>query len=429
MLIDFTVANYRSIKDPVTLSAVEAASARGKARGDGSKRTIKSDAEIAAPRPVEGRGIALLPVLGIFGANASGKSNVVRALNDLLCLMASPQADWGGLRRLIPFRLDAGSAQHSTKFELRVMAGDAIYTFNLEASPERVFGEKLTYLPLRARSDQLLYKRQWVENEGRYRWSNGKSFAGPHTQLQPGLKENQLFVTLMVKQVGVQIVNSFAGWVGDYWAGITLGEEDSDHQTASMVAHNNSHWRGRILDFIRGFDTGVSDMEVRQRDDQPGRLTHQYEVVVHHETAHGRVAWPLEEESTGTQRLFGIAPKVVYALGTGRLIVVDELGSNIHPRITRHMVRMFQEESTNPLRAQLIFTSHDNTLQRNQLLRRDQIWFTQKRRDGSTELYPLSDFRVRNDLAIDRAYLDGRFGAVPLLPDAEDAPVPAESAG
>lgn len=106
---------------------------------------------------------------------------------------------------------------------------------------------------------------------------------------------------------------------------------------------------------------------------------------------------------------------------------MDELGSNIHPNITREIIRWFQSEKTNPKRAQLIFTSHDNTLQRANLLRRDQIWFTQKRADGSTELYPLSDFRPRNDLAIDKAYLEGRFGAVPILPDEEGMLQSAES--
>ncbi len=101
-------------------------------------------------------------------------------------------------------------------------------------------------------------------------------------------------------------------------------------------------------------------------------------------------------------------------------LIIDELGSNLHPNIVHNIVQLFQDKQTNPNRAQLIFTSHDNTLQRNNLLRRDQIWFTQKRRDQSTELYPLSDFKVRNDLAIDKAYLDGRFGAVPFISDEDD---------
>ena len=105
---------------------------------------------------------------------------------------------------------------------------------------------------------------------------------------------------------------------------------------------------------------------------------------------------------------------------SGCTVILDELGSNIHPNINRKIVRLFQNPKTNPKRAQLIFSSHDNTLQRDNLLRRDQIWFTQKRSDQSTKLYPLSDFKVRNDLAIDRAYLDGRFRAVPFIPDDDD---------
>ncbi|WP_375495376.1 ATP/GTP-binding protein [uncultured Nostoc sp.] len=127
-----------------------------------------------------------------------------------------------------------------------------------------------------------------------------------------------------------------------------------------------------------------------------------------------------DEESLGTQRLFSLVFLIVVVMNIGGLIIVDELGTNIHPNIVRSIIRIFQNPKTNPKNAQLILTSHDNTLQRNNLLRRDQIWFTQKRSDQSTELYPLTDFHVRNDLAIDKAYLDGRFGAVPFLPSEEE---------
>jgi uncharacterized protein len=129
----------------------------------------------------------------------------------------------------------------------------------------------------------------------------------------------------------------------------------------------------------------------------------------------------------GTQRLFDLAFRIHIGLSFGTLTIIDELGSNIHPNITRAIVKMFQNPKTNPNRVQLIFTSHDNTLQRGNLLRRDQIWFTQKRDDQSTELYSLSDFKVRNDLAIDKAYLAGSFGAIPFLPsDEEFIPVAEE---
>jgi AAA15 family ATPase/GTPase len=165
------------------------------------------------------------------------------------------------------------------------------------------------------------------------------------------------------------------------------------------------------------FDTGLSDIEIKRSESSE----HDYfQVYALHRTEDGEVRWLFEDESMGTQHLFRISFSIQFAILFGDLLIIDELGSNIHPNITRAIVRLFQNPKTNPKRAQLIFTSHDNTLQRNNLLRRDQIWFTQKRADQSTELYPLSDFKVRNDLAIDKAYLDGRFMAVPFIPDEEE---------
>jgi AAA15 family ATPase/GTPase len=178
---------------------------------------------------------------------------------------------------------------------------------------------------------------------------------------------------------------------------------------------------------IRQFDTGISQIEIEKIESNGNETNENFTVWVWHEVNGHRVRWPIQEESTGTQRLFGLSYWMLVVLRYGGLAMVDELGSNIHPNITRSIIRLFQSEKTNPKRAQLIFTSHDNTLQRANLLRRDQIWFTQKRADGSTELYPLSDFRPRNDLAIDKAYLEGRFGAVPILPDEEEMLQSAES--
>jgi uncharacterized protein len=138
-----------------------------------------------------------------------------------------------------------------------------------------------------------------------------------------------------------------------------------------------------------------------------------------HQTTEGKtVKWLFEEESLGTQRLMILALRMLSSMisHVGGLTIVDEISANIHPNISREIIKMFQNPQFNPNHAQLIFTSHDNTLQQRNLLRRDQIWFTEKSKDHSTILYPLTDFKVRNDLAIDKAYLDGRFGAVPILP-------------
>ena len=179
----------------------------------------------------------------------------------------------------------------------------------------------------------------------------------------------------------------------------------------------------KARDLLLKFDTGLYDIEIRETKD----AENSYQIYALHKTEDTKIiSWKFEEESMGTQKLFDLACRVQLMFLLGSLVIADELGSNIHPNITREIVKLFQNPETNPNHTQLIFTSHDNTLQRNNLLRRDQVWFTQKRPDQSTELYPLSDFKVRNDLAIDKAYLDGRFGAVPFISDEDKEPTNSE---
>ena len=172
---------------------------------------------------------------------------------------------------------------------------------------------------------------------------------------------------------------------------------------------------------LKLFDTGVHSLEVKKQEgDEPDDA--KYSLTAIHKMGSRDVHFPFSQESTGTQRLLGLADAVIDALDNGSLLLVDELGSNIHPRIARRLVKWFQNSETNPNKAQLFFTSHDNTLWRNQLLRRDQIWLTKKVEDGSTKVYPLSDFKQRNDKAIDKAYLEGLYGGVPILPFDEAEP-------
>ena len=178
--------------------------------------------------------------------------------------------------------------------------------------------------------------------------------------------------------------------------------------------------QNKVKELLQKFDTGIDNIEIKELSDLASGHA-QYEVWVTHQTKAGEVKWLLSQESLGTQKLFELATKMFVKFEIGGFMLVDELGFGTHPKINQEIVRLFQDKKINKERAQLIFTSHDTTLLSKGLLRRDQIWFTQKREDGSTELYPLSDFAgIRNDLVIDKAYLDGRFGAVPFLPDKEE---------
>lgn len=425
MLVDFTVENYRSIKEPVTLSAVAQKQSTRKTSATSKRKGVKSDHEIAPGYHVEGWDMEILPVLAIFGANASGKSNVIQALDYLLLIMTHGIQE-SVIQRILkyakldPFKLDKNSSKQPTKFELRTLFDNKIYTYSLEINQNRIISEKLDYALHKTKRTRRLFHRQWDENSKKFIWKTGDDFAGPHNQLKRNIRENESFISILIKLEVVQI-QSLIDWIQDRLIGIHLGNEEFDlFQIMSMEFIDNSSFDELIEDVVKivhKFDTGISRIEIKKKPEDEL----DYNIYAVHKTYEGNeISWNFDEESLGTQRIFNLAFRMVLALDSGELTIVDELGTNLHPNIVKSIIRMFQNPKTNPKNAQLIFTSHDNTLQRNNLLRRDQIWFTQKRPDHSTELYPLTDFHVRNDLAIDKAYLDGRFGAVPFLPSDEE---------
>ena len=400
MLIDFTVENFRSLKDAATLSAV---AQTGRA-GNGEEKTAPAFA-------VSGRDFELLPVLGMFGANASGKSNVLAALETMLSLMAEEMTT---LETIKPFRLSEVTATSPTQFRLRLALNSIIFTYTLSLTPQRILEERLDQMRPASKRNSLLFSRNWDERTQRYVWKNGEEF-GVYRQLQESIKQSETFLCLITARFNVDVLHALSLWLKSRWSG--QGQEVFDHTVSVWkFADSNLKAKKRVVQMIRQFDIGLSDIEL----DAPRMSGFGLKLIAVHQSGGNPVRWSFDEESLGTQRLFGLISKVVSCLDTGTLMLEDELGSNIHPHISEEIVRLFQNPVTNPKRAQLVFSSHDTTLQQQNLLRRDQIWFTEKRPDGGTELYPLTDFKTPRDLAIDKAYLDGRFGAVPILPDTED---------
>lgn len=426
MLVDFTVENYRSIKEPVTLSAVAQKQSTRQKSQNSKRHRVKLDHEITPGYHIEGWDIDILPVLAIFGANASGKSNVIQALDYLLFMMLEGIQETVRNQQIFkyakldPFKLDDISENYPTKFELRTVFNNDIYTYSLVLNQKYVVSEKLDYAISKTKRHRRLFSRQWDDVNQKFIWKTGDDFSGPHNQLQKSIRENDLFISTLAK-LEVDKIKSLVTWLRLKWDGINLGTEQLDisyiaalHDAKFFPFKKLLH---KALEIVKNFDTGLSDIEIEKKSEE----YFDFNISAIHEKSNGqKISWSFDEESLGTQRLFSLAFRIVEALELSGLVLVDELGTNLHPNIIRNIIKIFQNPKTNPKNAQLIFTSHDNTLQRNNLLRRDQIWFTQKRPDQSTELYPLTDFHVRNDLAIDKAYLDGRFGAVPFLPSNEE---------
>jgi uncharacterized protein len=417
MLIDFTVENYRSIKGPVTLSAVAQGRKAGTApKGKGRPR-IKPDHEIAPGYPVEGWDFELLPVLAIFGANASGKSNVVKALDDFLTFVAlgdirsDSLSNLSNLDKFIPFKLDSENSAAPTRFEIRVLIQEGIYTYSLILNQEQILSERLEYARANSKRNRRLFHRDWNKDTRKFEWKNGENFKGPHTKLEPILSEREPFSSILRR------INPkwYPKWLENHLA---LPAYESHvsllTKSPSLRERFKEEW-SKALETVKQFDTGLDNITL---EEDGGR----WSLHAYHNTEKEKIRWLFTEESMGTQRLFELVFRIHIGLSLSTLTIIDELESDIHPNITRAIVEMFQNAKTDPKSPppQLIFTTHETTLLRSNLLRRDQIWFTQKSSDASTQLYSLSDFKVRNDLAIDKAYLGGIFGAVPFLSSDEE---------
>lgn len=408
MLIDFTVENFRSIRKPVTLSLVEVSPRKVRQQGAKRKRAVPTDEQISPALVVPGWDIKLLRAVGIFGANASGKSNVIRALANLIDALTLGRDDQLAGDPWQPFLLDSESSECETSFQLRVADSWAgavgVWTYRLSLGGDSI-GSEVLLLDVPGFDQKELFCRSRHPELTRFHALVPNSVADAERTLAPHVP----LIKYVAKTLNIDVFSGFVNWLRKAY--VELDERAVRAAYASRVlAQRMPGLAEKIVELLRNFDTGISRLSLAE-DDNRRRV----QVLVHHDAPNGEIQWDLEQESAGTQRLFSLSGPVLVGLASGGLTVIDEFGANLHPHITRRIVELFQNPETNPKGAQLIFNSQDATLLANHLLRRDQVWYTQKRPDGSTELYPLSDFKPRNDLAIDLAYLDGRFGAVPFL--------------
>lgn len=230
MLIDFTVSNYRSVKDPVTLSTIAQSGRTSSASSKSSIRKIKSDNEIATTFPVTTHGFELLPAIGIFGANASGKSNVLSAFDEFLSLITFGSNDRENslhLRRFVPFRLDKANLNSPTSFRLRIAREEKIFTYSIQLNQERIISEKFEYIPAppKRKSSRLIFSRQLNEDNVTYTWENGVDFGNFYAEIEATIQEYEPFIAFVAKRLKVPLIDGFSDWVAIRWPGTTLGLE------------------------------------------------------------------------------------------------------------------------------------------------------------------------------------------------------------
>jgi hypothetical protein len=419
MLIEFSVANYRSFKNRVTFSMV-AAPIKSK-----DKSLDENNVFEVRPR------LNLLTSAAIYGANASGKSNFVSAMRFMreFVLSSTEETRARGRINLDPFRLSAETSGKPSRLEIVFMAAGVQYRYGFEADRERVHREWLYHVP--TIREARLFEREGDEVRLSEAFREGKGLAEK-------TRPNALFLSV-VAQFNGRTAKIIANWFLDLEVISGLDDRWLRFMTESLFS--DPQRLAEVTYFIKTLDLSIDDLRLeldqqainRFRSEFPDlfqageerKFPGLYQIKTAHRT-YNMIGQPSdtvfldldEHESEGTRKLFALAGPLLSTLGFGSVMIADEFDARLHPLITRRLVEAFNSHESNPLHAQLVFTTQDTNLLDNSLLRRDQIWFAEKDNYGATDLYSLAEYKgVRNDASYEKDYIRGRYGAIPYLGD------------
>lgn len=415
MLIEFSVGNYRSFKDRVTFSMV-AANLVSKEKSIDINNTFEIDEELK-----------LLKSAAIYGANASGKSNLARALSFMKWFMVNSSKETQSTDEINvePFRLSTETEGKPSYFELAFLMDGRKYRYGFEVTQERVISEWLFYVPnIRETS---LFERQLDSIK------SSKVYNADGVQQRT--RSNALFLSVSA-QFNVEIAERILEWLTDK-LNIISGLHDGSYLNYTVKCFMDD--KADIVQLIKKLDLGISDIQVEQEDfttdllpdEMPDELKKLIvkagggkatSIGISHRKfdADGNYKsieeFDLEShESEGTKKVFVLAGPLVTALKEGEILIIDEFDARLHPLISLAIVKLFNSKEANPNNAQLIFMTHDTNLLSNKIFRRDQIWFTEKNRYSATDLYSLAEYKIRNDASFESDYIKGRYGAIPYI--------------
>lgn len=414
MLVEFRVENFRSLREEQVLSLV---ASKDKTLQD--THTVSTGLK-AAP--------SVLRSAAIYGANASGKSNLIKALQYMRGVVAESATviQPGQTFAVQPFRLDAQSAKEPTAFEVTFIIDGVRYQYGFSMTPQRIVSEHL--LVYKAFKPQRWYERRYDAHTGKDVYDFGPGLKGPKNLWEGATRPNALFLSMAV-QLNSDALRPVFDW---FVNGLVIFNEQAQlSPQVSIQMLQQAEGRRQICDFLSAADISIADIEVVTRK-VPGQAVHfdlvagktevrseeveEHQLRFSHVTEQGRAVFDLMDESNGTRNLLFLTGPVLDILRKGLTLVIDELDTSLHTLLVRELVRLFHRPEINTGGAQLIFTTHDTSLlDAPDLFRRDQIWFVEKDRDQASELVSLSEFSPRKNEALERGYLMGRYGGIPFL--------------
>jgi uncharacterized protein len=420
MLIDFSVTNYGMVLEQQTLSML-AATAHNELPGN----TFAMQPE---------KGPHLLKAASLYGPNASGKSTLIKALNFMKdCVLTShTETQRDEPIDVQPFKLTAESRAADSEFEVNLVEGGVRYQYGFKCNQERFTEEWLFAFP-KGRPQKWFHRVFDVKNKkDEYKFSPLFESESRYHAWQADTRPNALFLSKAIHSNSDQLLPVF-NWFKQRLRIIGLNRRGLVGYTLKECDDHRK--KQRIIDFIAAADIPIVDIEIERKiielNDLPKGMPDEVredfvkkvnegggmaEVIFIHQDSKTkeRINFDLDEESEGTQRLFALAGPFLDIIDTNRILVIDEIDSSLHPMLVHQLVAEFHRLSDK--QAQLIFTAHDTSLLNLDLLRRDQMWLFKRNAQQASEWYSVSDFGgVRKDESIERKYLGGRYGAIPVL--------------
>lgn len=413
MLVELSVANFRSLRDQQTFSLI---------KGKGS--------ELQETNSFKANSMELLRSAAIYGPNAGGKSNFLLALQAMkrVVLESATSMQRGDQLPVMPFRLDPGTRLQPSEFEVIFIVDGVRYQYGFAATAERIHEEWLLAYP--KHRAQRWFARVWNAKGEQYHWEFGSHLTGEKLLWQKSTRDNALFLSTAVQLNSHQLQPVF-DWFRSRLRLSGVGGWSPD--SSALLCEQAT--KSRILDFLRAADLDIEDVLVEKTsldvkalpesmpeslretiaEDFTGKQLLKIQTV--RTGSDGLpVRFDLAEESDGTRKVFAFAGPWLEALKHGHVLFIDELHDNLHPELVKFLVQLFHHEETNPHHAQLIFTTHETSILNQAMFRRDQIWFCDKDKGQATVLYPLTDFSPRKGREnLELAYLSGRYGALPYV--------------
>ena len=397
MLCQFTVKNFKSIRDEATFDMQAAAIS------EHEDRIIKdTDDEV------------YLPVSAVYGPNGGGKSNVLEALHSLVTKVLRPLYATSNneeiaikMKKFViePFAFDEETINEPTEFELFFRTALAEYRYELIVKKEVIRYERLDRIKLETGRKSALFERD--EDEiilkgafARLKTSDGLSDTLP------------LLSYLGITYSKNEVIQDVLDWFDKEIDFLNYG---NPMQELRMAVSKSEDVKRLMLQMIQEMDLDIVDFRVEEKEND------RIEVYTKHVVDEYEAELNLFDESSGTKKLFGLLPFIAKSLLKGTTLVIDELDAKIHPVLLRYLIMIFSNMEKNKNGAQLIFTSHDLSTMNSEVFRRDEIWFVAKGNRQNSKLYSLVEFKnkkgesVRKDAKFDKQYLEGKYGADPYL--------------